>query len=331
VDEEIYRYEPSLLVATVDKLAQLPWRGFAGMLFGRVRSRCARHGYRHDDLDAKTSCGQRHNATPSGLPAVTSQPVTRLRPPDLIIQDELHLISGALGTVMGLFEAAVDELCTWRAGGALTGPKIVASTATTKRAREQVLAVFGRDLAVFPPPVLDVADTFFSQQVPVTPRTPGRRYIGLCAHGVRLKSAEIRLAEILLIAGQTMLDRYGSAVDPYLTVVGYFNATRELAGMKRYLDDDVTTRVRTHGRRRGLSDRIQSMAGMLAIEELTSRISSAEVSNVLKRLESGFDPDLDTSTRRRAINAEYADARKNNRDPHPLAGQYFGETRTAHP
>ena len=135
VDEEIYRYLPSLVIATVDKLAQLPWRGYAGMLFGRVSSRCPRHGYRHDDLDERTGCRGRHNETRlSRLPAVTSQPVTRLRPPDLIIQDELHLISGALGTTVGLFEAAVDELCRWRAGDVLTGPKIVASTATTKRA-----------------------------------------------------------------------------------------------------------------------------------------------------------------------------------------------------
>jgi hypothetical protein len=323
VDEEIYRLGPSLLIATVDKLAQLPWRGYAGMLFGRVRSQCSRHGYRHDDLDARTGCGQRHNAARSGLPALTSQPVTRLRPPDLIIQDELHLISGALGTTVGLFEAAVDELCTWRADGTLTGPKIVASTATTKRAREQVRAVFGRDLAVFPPPVLDVADTFFSRQVPLTAKTPGRRYLGICAHGVRLKSAEIRLAEILLIAGQTMFDRYGGAADPYMTVVGYFNATRELAGMRRYLDDDVTTRVRSHGRRRGLSDRIASSAGMLTIEELTSRISSAEISNVLKRLEAGFAPDLDTSARRRAILMETADALKGKRERHPLARRAY--------
>ena len=324
VDEEIYRCLPSLVIATVDKLAQLPWRGYAGMLFGRVSTRCPRHGYRHDDLDERTGCKPRHNESRlSRLPAVTSQPVTRLRPPDLIIQDELHLISGALGTTVGLFEAAVDELCRWRVGNAATGPKIVASTATTKRAREQVRGVFARDLAVFPPPVLDIADTFFSRQVPVTPKTPGRRYLGICAHGVRLKSAEIRLAEILLIAGQSLFDAYGAAADPYMTVVGYFNATRELAGMRRYLDDDVTTRVRRHGRPRGLSERIQSQTGMLAIEELTSRISSADISSVLKRLEAGFDPALDTSGRRRAIGMDRFDARKTKRAPHALAERDF--------
>ena len=301
VDEEIYRYAPSLVIATVDKLAQLPWRGFAGMLFGRVNQWCPRHGYRHDDLDGRIDCGPRHNQK-RALPAVVSQPRIRLRPPDLVIQDELHLISGALGTTVGLFEAAVDQLCTWRTPGETdTGPKIVASTATTKRAREQVLGVFGRDLAVFPPQVIDVADTFFSRQVPVTPGTPGRRYLGLCAHGTRLKSAEIRLAEILLIAGQTLFDRHGAPADPYMTLVGYFNATRELAGMRRTLDDQITNRVRRHGSAKGLSDRIVTATGMLAVQELTSRISSADISDVLKRLEIGFDPEIDTSARRAAI------------------------------
>ncbi|MEU4791456.1 DISARM system helicase DrmA [Micromonospora tulbaghiae] len=307
VDEEIYRYAPSLVIATVDKLAQLPWRGFAGMLFGRVRQRCPRHGYRHDDLDGRANCGNRHNKKGS-LEAVTSQPVIQLRPPDLIIQDELHLISGALGTVVGLFEAAVDQLCTWPLpGGVETGPKIVASTATTKRAREQVLGVFGRDLAVFPPPVIDITDTFFSRQVPVTVEHPGRRYLGVCAHGVRMKSAEIRVAEILLLAGQTLFDRYGAPADPYLTTVGYFSATRELAGMRRLLDDQVATRVRSHGRRKDLSDRLLGTQ-MLNVQELTSRISSGDISDVLKRLEIGFDQELDTSARLRAVIDDYRQA-----------------------
>jgi len=338
VDEEIYRYAPSLVIATVDKLAQLPWKGYAGTLFGRVRQLCPRHGYRHDDLDAKTGCGGKHNKK-GPLPAVSSRPVARLRPPDLIIQDELHLISGALGTTVGLFEAAVDELCTWTIpSGAETGPKIVASTATTKRARDQVRGVFGRDLEIFPPQVIDVADTFFSQQVPVTLANPGRRYLGVCAHGVRLKSAEIRLAEILLIAGQTMLDEHGGAADPYLTLVGYFNATRELAGMRRYLDDDVATRVRRHGTSKGLSNRIIGATAMLAIQELTSRISSGDISEVLKRLEVGFDPDVDTTQRRRAINENFSEVASANRgksirsrdrrQPHPVAARW-GDRREA--
>ncbi|WP_347813566.1 DISARM system helicase DrmA [Actinomadura sp. 6K520] len=331
VDEEIYRYAPSLVIATVDKLAQLPWRGFAGILFGRARSRCDRHGFRHDDLDEKTGCRNKHNEK-GRLPAVTARPVVRLRPPDLVIQDELHLISGALGTTVGLFEAAVAELSSWLYRGQRTGPKIVASTATTKRAREQVCGVFGRDLAVFPPQVIDVADTFFSRQEPVTPETPGRRYMGICAHGVRIKSAEIRLSEILLLAGQTLFDKYGEPADPYMTMVGYFNATRELAGMRRYLDDDVTTRVRRHGTAKGLSDRIVQRGGMLTIQELTSRISSGDISDVLKRLEHGFEPDLDTSHRRVEAAAEMARHLKEQREsknkgkaarPHPLADRFY--------
>ncbi|MEV0419116.1 DISARM system helicase DrmA [Streptosporangium canum] len=328
VDEEIYRLVPSLVIATVDKLAQLPWRGFAGHLFGRVGQWCPRHGYRHADMDEQIDCGGRHNAK-GKLPKVVSRPVVRLRPPDLIIQDELHLISGALGTTVGLFEAAVDELCTWSPRpGKLTGPKIVASTATTKRADRQVLGVFGRRLAVFPPQVIDVTDTFFSRQVPVTPKTPGRRYLGVCAHGIRLKSAEIRLAEILFLAGQTMFDRYGESADPYMTVVGYFNATRELAGMRRYLDDDVTTRIRTHGRRKGLSDRLAGRTDLLTVVELTSRISSGDISEVLKQLEIGFDQETDTSRRRAEVRAEMADVMKEKnkekrRRAHPLADRYY--------
>ncbi|MEU6788800.1 DISARM system helicase DrmA [Nonomuraea angiospora] len=328
IDEEIYRYAPSLVIATVDKLAQLPWKGYAGLLFGRVSRKCPRHGYRHDDLDLKTDCGDRHFKKNDLAAVPQSEPVTRLRPPDLIIQDELHLISGALGTTVGLFETAIAELCTWRLpDGQETGPKIVASTATTKRAKAQVLGVFGKDLAIFPPQVIDIGDTFFSRQVPLSRKHPGRRYLGLCAHGVRLKSAEIRLAEILLIAGQTLFDKYGAPADPYMTLVGYFNATRELAGMRRYVDDDVTTRVRRHGRLKGLSNRIASKTGMLAVQELTSRISSGDISEVLRRLEHRFDPDLDTSRRRLEIPAEWSDVlkekdRDKRRKPHPLARKW---------
>ncbi|WP_432077080.1 DISARM system helicase DrmA [Streptomyces wuyuanensis] len=322
VDEEIYRLAPAMVIATVDKFAQLPWNGYAGLLFGRVTEWCPRHGYRHDDLDERTGCRSRHTRK-GALDGVTAQPVTRLRPPDLIIQDELHLISGALGTTVGLFEAAVDQLCSWtytdRDGVRHeVGPKIVASTATTKRAAEQVRGVFARQVAVFPPQVLDVGDTFFSRQVELTRDNPGRRYLGVCAHGTRLKAAEIRVAEILLLAGQEQFDTYGAAADPYMTLVGYFNATRELAGMRRYLDDDIATRVRSNGGRKGhdtIANRIPTKSGMLTIQELTSRISSADISATLKRLESPFDPERDTTERRKAFAAEYVAARRDKREP----------------
>jgi Helicase conserved C-terminal domain len=265
-------------------------------------------------MDARIGCAGHHNRK-HDAEAAESQPVVRLRPPDLIIQDELHLIAGALGTTVGLFEAAVDELCTWRLDDHEVGPKIVASTATVKRAAEQALQLFARDLAIFPPPVLDQGDTFFSRQETVTPESPGRRYLGVCAHGVRLKSAEIKLAEILLIAGQYLLDQHGAAADPYLTLVGYFNATRELAGMRRYLDDDIATRVRRNGHRRGLADRLATMKPVLAVQELTSRVSSAVIGQALRQLEVAFDPVHDSTAVLEAMRQEVLAVSREKRDP----------------
>ncbi|WP_016907648.1 DISARM system helicase DrmA [Streptomyces xiaopingdaonensis] len=310
VDEEIYRLLPSMLIATVDKLAQLPWVGYAGMLFGRVTQWCPRHGYRHADLDRSVECGSQHHAK-APRPREASKPVrAQLRPPDLIIQDELHLISGALGTTVGLFESAVEQLCTWQVrgpGGAHlpVGPKIVASTATTKRAAEQVRGIFAREVAIFPPQVVDHTDTFFSRQVPLEQK-PGRRYMGVCAHGQRLKAAEIRIGEILLRAGQHLFDKYGAPADPYMTLVGYFNATRELAGMRRYLDDDIAVRLRRNPARarQGVADRILHPSDPLTIEELTSRISSGQIASALDRLQRRFDPERDTNRRREALFVE---------------------------
>jgi hypothetical protein len=109
-----------------------------------------------------------------------------LRPPDLIIQDELHLISGPLGTLVGLYETAIDRLCTWEVGNKRVRPKVIASTATIKSADVQVHKLFLRTVAVFPPPALDAGDNFFSVQRHPDDANPGRRYIGICARGRRL-------------------------------------------------------------------------------------------------------------------------------------------------
>ena len=283
VDDELYRNPPTFLLATVDKFARLAREGEAASLFGYVSERCPRHGYRHPD--SRGNCtGKSHNQKTEGgrtYPAVQIAKVTRLRPPDLIIQDELHLITGALGTAVGVFENAVDVLSSYVQGDTTVRPLVVASTATVRNALNQVTALYGRGVAVFPPQVLDVRDTFFSKEKELSDEDPGRRYIGVCAHGIRLTLAEIRMSEVLLLAGQKLLDDHGDAADPYLTTVGYFSATRELAGMRRYLDDDVTTRVagNTEPFPRRTTDWTR-----LSIGELTARISAEEISRTLDHL-----------------------------------------------
>jgi hypothetical protein len=303
IDEEIYRLTPAFVIATVDKFARLAREGEAASLFGYVSRRCERHGYVHPDYapcDVKTS----HPAS-SGLPAASVLPVGRLRPPDLIIQDELHLITGALGTAVGLFEVAVETLCSWQtSAGEPVRPLIVASTATVRNAREQVRGLYGRDVATFPPQVLDVADTYFSEEIPVSPASPGRQYVGVSAQGVRLSSAEIRVSEVLLSAGQLLFDRAGAAADPYMTLVGYFNATRELAGMSRYMSDDVQNRVRRPRRGSDFPPRYGTNFGNLYIGELTARIASAAIGQTRDHLAVPFDPSYDTTAAFRARIAE---------------------------
>ncbi len=293
VDEEIYRFTPAFVIATVDKFARLAREGEAASLFGFVSRRCGRHGYVHPDY---TGCTVQSHPANNGHPAATVMPVGRLRPPDLIIQDELHLITGALGTAVGLFEVAVETLCSWETPeGKPVKPLIVASTATVRNAVEQVRQLYGRKVEIFPPQVLDVADTFFSREVEVSEQNPGRRYIGVSAPGVRLSSAEIRLAEVLLLAGQLLLDRTGIEAGPYMTLVGYFNATRELAGMRRYVDDDVSTRVGNPRRDSGFPRRYGTAFGNLNVAELTSRISGADIGKTLDKLGLEFDPGYDTT------------------------------------
>src|SRR5207302_11152113 len=143
--------------------------------------------------------------------------------------------------------------------------------------KEQAYALFWRDLAVFPPPVLDVEDSFFARQLPVADAEPGRRYLGICAHGQRLKSTEVRVFTTVLAAAQRLYERYGAHADPWMTLVGYFNTLRELGGMRRLVDDDVKSRLRAP--RRGLPARRN-----LIIRELTSRVGSGDIPDVLEQL-----------------------------------------------
>ena len=221
VDEQIYRELPSFLVATVDKFAMLPWRGETGMLFGRATARKGRAFF--GALDG----------TEPGSEKLSDG----LRPPELIVQDELHLISGPLGTMVGLYETAVDALAT-RADG--VRPKILASTATVRRASDQICALMGRkDTAIFPPPGPSDTDTFFAKKGD----GPGRLYVGVAAPGRSMRAILLRAYVALLASAEkTWLASDRSRADGYMTLAGYFNSLRELGAMRRLVEDDVRTR-----------------------------------------------------------------------------------------
>ncbi len=168
VDEVIYRRLPAFVIATVDK--------FAGLPLGRRGRRVLR------------PCRPLRREPASMAPAEPrdGKPLFNddvLDPPDLIIQDELHLISGPLGTVAALYETAIDRLCTRTFGGARVRPKIVASTATVRRAERQIEALFDRaETQVFPPPGIERTDSWFAKTVPPS-ESPARLYRGPCRPG----------------------------------------------------------------------------------------------------------------------------------------------------
>ncbi|MFH1468331.1 MAG: helicase [Pseudomonadota bacterium] len=196
VDEPIYRRLPCFLVATVDKFAALPWVGESGALLGQV-----------DRHDAQGFYGP---ATPHrGVPLERPLP-----PPALIIQDELHLISGPLGTVAGFYETAIDHLCTRHEQGVVVRPKIVASTATVRRADTQIQAIFGRSqVEVFPPPGSDRRDSFFAETVS-SDRKNARLYLGVAAQGRSMKVTLLRAYLALLAGAQRAWLDAGGAKNP---------------------------------------------------------------------------------------------------------------------
>lgn len=237
VDEDIYRELPSVLIGTIDKFAQLPRKKESGRLFG------------------------------VGTPHMSVS---------LIIQDELHLISGPLGTMAGLYEIAIDELCS---RGAVR-PKIIGSTATIRRAREQINALFQRETRQFPPPGLTAGDSGFA----VTDDTgPGRLYLGVSTAG---RSAKFTLQAVCGSLLQAAAGDLGPSADrdPYWTLVAYFNSLRELGGALVLMLDDVPDSVEEYARRREEHPRTASV-----IEELTSRVSQIEIRDKLEDLARRWD------------------------------------------
>jgi hypothetical protein len=279
VDEPIYRRLPCFLIATVDKFAAMPWTGEVGAFFGRV-----------DRWDADGFYGP----CASGRGKSLERP---LLPPDLVIQDELHLISGPMGTMVGLYETALDTLCTREVNGKTVRPKIIASTATVRRAESQVRALFNRrPLDVFPPPGPDRRDSFFARTLPAA-QSPARRYIGVAAQGRSLKVVLLRAYRALMAAAQrAWLDAGGAKnaanpADPYMTLIGYFSSLRELGGSRRIVEDEVRTALTNYGGRNRVGEergRFADRSIAYEVVELTSRVSTNKVAEAKRRLARPF-------------------------------------------
>ena len=258
IDERIYRRPPSLVIGTVDKFAMVTYRPDAGAIFG----------VRFDDGE------QRRDA----------------RPPGLIIQDELHLISGPLGTVCALYEGVFERLCSVKGdGGRWLKPKIIASTATIRGAAEQVRSVYDRPQTnIFPPPGLSMGDTFFGAYARDNTRRlrDGQLYLGIHASGFgSVITTQVRVFSSALFRPYTFpADRR----DPWWTLLVFYNSLRELGGARTMFDSDIRSRLKFLFNREGFDH--ERRRKLQIVEELTSRLSQAEIVGMLERLSVPLSP-----------------------------------------
>ncbi|WP_282019349.1 DISARM system helicase DrmA [Planomicrobium okeanokoites] len=277
IDEEIYKKAPTIIISTVDKFARIAWDEKTGSIFGKVDRYCERCGYIAEGED---------HAEFHRKPSAKVKKVKPFYPPELIIQDELHLITGPLGTIYGLYETAIEELSSAYINGEKIKPKYIAATATIKNAEEQVQKVFGREsVSQFPPPGLSIEDSFYGREVNVN-EFPFRLYTGICVSGHSMKTVLLRVYAVLLQVTETLntsseYSKYKDFVDPYRTLIGYFNSVRELGGTVRLLDDDIKKRIQFLKNRYGYT----KARYLDNTEELTSRIPSYRIPKVLELLE----------------------------------------------
>lgn len=238
IDDELYRNPPTLLFGTVDKFAMMPWDGRIGAFFG---------------------VGSNNRA------------------PELIIQDELHLISGALGTVVGIYETAVDGIC----GQKGVYPKIIASTATIRRAKEQCSVLYNREVVQFPAPGLDAEDSFFARESTIDYEKGiyGRKYIGIMPSGKTKAMTEIRMMAALMQKAYTM-DLLDEIKDKFWTLTVYFNSLKDLGKASTLVDDDVKDFIIRTANRMFTTRRL-----IVRADELTSRVSTTELNETLDKLE----------------------------------------------
>jgi hypothetical protein len=231
VDENLYENPPTLLLGTIDKFAMLAWRPEGRAFFG----------------------------TDSGA-----------SPPSLVIQDELHLISGPLGTLAGIYEAAIDRIISLRGRPA----KFICATATIRRSDDQIRKLYGREGALFPPAGVSAADSFFSK-VSEDGGEPGRLYVGAMGQGHTATFSNVIASAALLAAGEDMRKIAGNRVDTWWTVVAYHNSKRELGKTLSLARDDIPGR-QTLGEAR--------VVASSRVSELSANLRDNEIPEALHRL-----------------------------------------------
>ncbi|MEH6463891.1 MAG: helicase-related protein [Shewanella psychromarinicola] len=252
IDEDIYDERPSMVIGTVDKFAMLAWQPKIRSLFGI-------------DSSGKRFCS----------------------PPQLIIQDELHLISGPLGSMVALYEPLIEKLCTEDDNGIIIKPKIVCATATTKGYQEQVENIYGRrNVAIFPPLALSAEDSFFAKYARDEDKVllPGRKYVGVCAPGLgSILTTQVRTHSALLFAANRVEIEHR---DPWVTLLSFYNSIRELGGALTLFQSDIISYLLEQKRRypREVLPR-KVVRGM----ELTSRLKDDEIPKAITDLEQSID------------------------------------------
>lgn len=251
IDERIYRHPPSLVIGTADKFAMIAFRPKAGSLFGR--------GFT------------------GGVPQQTHEP------PGLIIQDELHLISGPLGTMYGLYEGVFERLCSRYSGDRWLKPKLIASTATIRGAADQIKSLYARtSTQLFPSPGLLMGDSFFGTYARDADQKlkPGRLYLGIHANDYgSVLTTQVRVFSSALFRPYSF---QADKRDPWWSLLTFYNSIRELGGAKTLFDSDIRSRLKfifnrenfTHNDRRTLR----------VVEELTSRLSQPEIVGMMAKL-----------------------------------------------
>jgi hypothetical protein len=283
VDDQIYHKCPSLVIATVDKFARLAFEPKAGAMFGNVEFFHSRWGYYREgcppSAPGNLPTGFVAHPPPLGL-RTTSVPFNR---PDLILQDELHLIEGPLGSMVGLYETAIDSLCSSANGDGAILPKYIASTATVRQAEPQVQSLFARGLRQFPPFALTADDRFFSKENeshPLQASKPGRLYIAICAPGKGAQTPVVRIwSSLLQTAYQLWQASRNQQTDSFFTLVGYFNAIRELAKAQSLLTQDIPERMTfSFGTARRPLDRMLELSSRKDSMELPALLESLTVS-----------------------------------------------------